>query len=194
MAVHMKLNAENLRTIRSVDPRLVSYNVEMTEVTGGTFWKEYTQEEVAGNGKFPMVGIGSKDGLMQVYPPIDLTNPRLRKFAKKLGSCWIRVSGTWSTKTYYDFEGKTNGVAPAGFQNILTKDQWLGVLDFVKAVDGKLLVSVANCEGIHSAHEPWNPSQAKLLFDLSREYGVPIDAAEFLNEPNLLSGSGAPKG
>ena len=194
MALHVKLNAENLRTIRSIDPRLVSYNVEMTEVTGGTFWKEYTPEEVAGNGKFPMVGIGSKDGLMQVYPPIDLTNPRLRKFAKKLGSCWIRVSGTWSTKTYYDFEGKTNGVAPAGFQNILTKEQWLGVLDFVKAVDGKLLVSVANCEGIHSAHEPWNPSQAKLLFDLSREYGVPIDAAEFMNEPNMLSGSGAPKG
>ena len=194
MAAHIKLNAENLRTIRSVDPRLVSYNVEMTEVTGGTFWKEYTPEEVAGNGKFPMVGIGSKDGLMQVYPPIDLTNPRLRKFAKKLGSCWIRVSGTWSTKTYYDFEGKTNGVAPAGFQNILTKEQWLGVLDFVKAVNGKLLVSVANCEGIHSAHEPWNPSQAKLLFDLSREYGVPIDAAEFMNEPNMLSGSGAPKG
>ena len=45
MAAHIKLNAENLRTIRSVDPRLVSYNVEMTEVTGGTFWKEYTPEK-----------------------------------------------------------------------------------------------------------------------------------------------------
>lgn len=58
------------------------------------------------------------------------------------------------------------------------------MLDFVKEVGGKLLVSVANCEGIHSAHEPWHPGQAKLLFDLSREYGVPIAAAEFMNEPN----------
>jgi len=190
----IKLNANNLRMIRSVDPRLVSYNVEMTEVTGGTFWKKYPPEAIAGNGKFPMVGIAKKDSMMQMYPPADLTNAKLRKFAKELGPVWVRVSGTWSTKTYYDFDGTTNGVSPEGFENILTREQWLGVLDFVKAVGAKLLVSVANCEGIHSAHEPWKPDQAKLLFDLSKEYGVPIDAAEFMNEPNILAYSGAPKG
>ena len=190
----VKLSAEGQKILRTVDPRLLSYNVEMTEVTGGTFWKAYTEEEIDGKGKFPMIGISKKEGMMQVYPPVDLTDVKLRKLAKELGSCWIRVSGTWSTKTYYDFEGTTNGVAPEGYQNILTKEQWLGVLDFVKAVDAKLMISVANCEGIHSAHEPWKPTQAKLIFDLSREYGVPIDAAEFMNEPNLLSGSGAPKG
>ena len=194
MAQTISLKAQNLRAIRSIDPRLVSYNVEMTEVTGGTFWKAYTPEEIAGNGKFPMIGFSKKGSLMQVYPPIDLTNARLRKMAKQLGPVWVRISGTWSTKTYYDFDGACSGVAPEGFQNVLTKEQWIGVLDFVKAVGGKLLVSVANCEGIHSAHEPWQPAQAKLLFDLSKEYGVPIDAAEFMNEPNMLSGSGAPKG
>ncbi|MBP3655498.1 MAG: beta-glucuronidase [Clostridia bacterium] len=194
MAQNVKIRAGGLQAIRSVDPRLVSYNVEMTEVTGGTFWKAYTPEEIAGNGKFPAIGIFKKGSLMQVYPPIDLTNPRLRKMAKEIGPVWVRVSGTWSTKTYYDFDGETNGTAPAGFQNVLTKAQWLGVLDFVREVGGKLLVSVANCEGIHSAHEPWQPEQAKKLFDLSRAYGVPIDAAEFMNEPNMLSGSGAPKG
>ena len=194
MEKNIKLSTTGLKSIRTVDPRLVSYNVEMTEVTGGTFWKEYTPEEIAGNGKFPMIGIKNQDSLMQVYPPVDLTNVRLRKLAKEIGPVWVRVSGTWATKTYYDFEGTTNGVAPEGFQNILTKEQWIGVLDFVKAMGAKLLVSVSNCAGIHSAHEPWNPSQAKLLFDLSREYGVPIDAAEFMNEPNMLSGSGAPEG
>ena len=194
MAQTIQLRTENLQKLRSVDPRLVSYNIEMTEVTGGTFWKAYTPEEIAGNGTFPMVGFSKKGSLMQVYPPIDLSQPRLRKLAKELGPVWVRVSGTWSTKTYYDFDGAAKGVAPEGFQNVLTREQWLGVLDFVKAVGGRLLVSVANCEGIHAAHEPWQPAQAKLLFDLSREYGVPIDAAEFMNEPNLLSGSGAPKG
>lgn len=182
------------KVLRTIDPRLVSYNIEMTEVTGGTFWKEYTPEQIAGQGKFPMIGIKNKDSMMQVYPPVDLYNPRLRKLAKELGPVWIRVSGTWATKTYYDFDGTTNGIAPEGFQNVLTKEQWMGVLDFVKAVGAKLLVSVANCEGIHSAKEPWNPCQAKLLFDFSKEYGVPIAAAEFMNEPNLLSGSGAPAG
>ena len=37
-----------LNELRQIDPRLVSYNVEMTEVTGGTFWKAYTPEQVAG--------------------------------------------------------------------------------------------------------------------------------------------------
>ena len=194
MAKRVKLNSTNLKEIRKIDPMLHSYNVEMTEVTGGTFWKEYTPEQVAGHGKFPIIGISNKDSMMQVYPPIDLYNERLRKLAKELGPLWVRVSGTWATKTYYDLEDKTNGVVPEGFQSVLTKSQWIGVLDFVKAMEAKLLVSVSNCAGIHSAEEPWNPSQAKLLFDFSRDYGVPINAAEFMNEPNLLSGSGAPKG
>ena len=77
---------------------------------------------------------------------------------------------------------------------MLTKDQWIGVLEFVKAVGGKLLISVANCAGLHRADEPWNPSEAEKLFSLSRDYGVPIDAAEFMNEPNMLMLSGAPEG
>ena len=194
MAKKIALKKDGLKVIRTIDERLTSYNVEMTEVTGGTFWKEYTEEEVAGNGKFKMIGILNADSMMQVYPPIDLYNPKLRKLAKEVGPVWVRVSGTWATKTYYDLDGSAGGVAPEGFQNLLTKEQWIGVLDFVKEMGAKLMVSVSNCAGIHSAEEPWNPSQAKKLFDFSKEYGVPISGAEFMNEPNLLSGSGAPAG
>ena len=77
---------------------------------------------------------------------------------------------------------------------MLTKAQWIGVLDFVKAIGAKLIVSVANCPGLHSAEEPWNPSEAEKLFSLSREYGVPINAAEFTNEPNMMEDTGFPKG
>jgi hypothetical protein len=66
MAKHIKLNNQGLKLIRTVDERLTSYNVEMTEVTGGTFWKEYTPEQIQGNGKFPMIGIKNKDSMMQV--------------------------------------------------------------------------------------------------------------------------------
>ena len=38
MASFVKLSPENLTVLRQVDERLVSYNVEMTEVTGGSFW------------------------------------------------------------------------------------------------------------------------------------------------------------
>lgn len=195
MSKTISLCPQTLQVLRRVDERLMSYNIEMTEVTGGTFWKAYSPEQIAGKEPFPPVKDFSQvAGLMQVYDPIDLYNPKLRALSKAFGPVWIRVSGSWATKTYYDFDGHTNGVVPEGYQSILTKDQWIGLLDFVKAMDAKLLVSVANCEGLHAAHEPWNPSQAKVLFDFSRDYGVPINAAEFMNEPNMLATSGAPAG
>lgn len=192
------LNVEALPVIRTVDSRLMSYNIEMTEVTGGTFWKSYTKEQIAGTESFPQItdfqSMTTSGGLMQVYPPIDSKNELLINLAKEFGPVWIRVSGTWSTKTYYDFDGSCGGVIPNGYQSILTKSQWLNLLDFVKAVNGKLLISVANCQGLHSANEPWNPSEAEKIFSLSKEYGVEIEAAEFMNEPNMLALSGAPYG
>ena len=181
MAQFVKLAPETLKELRQIDERLVSYNVEMTEVTGGTFWKAYTEAQVDGTAEFPVIKDWSNMGnLQQWYDPIDTTNPRLIKLAKELGTAWVRVSGTWANKTYYDFEGKyADGTVPQGFQNVLTKQQWLNLLDFVKAVDGKLLVSIANCPGIHAADEPMPFEQAELLFRTSKEYGVPISAAEF---------------
>ena len=196
MAHNITLKASGLEALRTVDPCLVSYNVEMTEVTGGTFWKAYTDAQVDGTEAFPVIKDWTNMGnLQQWYDPIDTTNPRLIKLAKDLGPAWIRVSGTWANKTYYDFEGKyADGTVPEGFQNVLTKQQWLNLLDFVKAVNGKLLVSIANCPGIHAADEPMPFEQADLLFRTSKEYGVPISAAEFTNEPNLAALSGLPKG
>ena len=46
MAEFIKLNSSGLTKLREMDERLVSYNVEMTEVTGGTFWKAYTDAQI----------------------------------------------------------------------------------------------------------------------------------------------------
>jgi len=193
MAQKIVLNPAALKELRTINPAMISYNVEMTEVTGGTFWKAYTDAPVDGLESVPAPDFSKGMAAMhQWYDPIDTTNPRLIKLAKELGPNWVRVSGTWATKTYYDFEGA--GAAPEGYQNRLTKEQWINLLNFVKAVDGKLLISVANCDGLHSAEEPWNPSQAEKIFALSTEYGVPINAVEFTNEPNMLANTGFPKG
>ena len=192
----IKLNSAPPKFIRNVDERLMSYNVEMTEVTGGTFWKAYTPEQIAGTEPVPpLVNLADMVKLQEWYDPIDTKNERLINLSKAFGPVWVRVSGTWANKTYYNFDGKYEpGVVPEGFQNVLQKDQWLSLLDFVKAVDGKLLISFANCPGIHDAETPWSPWQAKQIMDLSIEYGVPVNAVEFTNEPNLMSTSGFPKG
>lgn len=199
MAHHLNLKCEGLNVLRTVNPRLMSYNVEMTEVTGGTFWKAYTEGQIAGTEEFPKLEGGFSNhtamaGLMQYYPPIDTTNEKLIALAKEFGSVWVRVSGTWATKTYYDFDGTTGGKAPEGYQSVLTREQWANILGFVKAVDGKLLVSVSNCAGDHKDGGPLDLTQTKKLFALTEELGGKIDAVEFMNEPNMLQVSGAPMG
>ena len=77
---------------------------------------------------------------------------------------------------------------------MLTREQWIGVLDFVKAMGTRLLISVSNCVGDHPNGGPLDLTQTKKIFDFSHAYGVDIDAAEFMNEPNMLAASGAPQG
>ena len=196
MAHFLELKNSGLEVIRTFNPRLVSYNVEMTEVTGGTFWKAYTEGQIAGTEEFPKIDSFSNHtalaGLMQYYPPIDLYNEKLRSLAKEFGPVWVRVSGTWATKTYYDFDGLTGGIAPEGYQSVLNRDQWVGVLEFCKLIGAKLLVSASNCQGDHKDDGPIDLTQIKKLFALTDSVGGKIDAFEFMNEPNMLQISGAP--
>ena len=187
MMQKMELTREGLTFVREVDERLVSYNIEMTEVTGGTFWKEYTPAQIEGTEEVPeLKSFADVSSMMQFYPPVDLKEENIRCYGKALGKAWVRVSGSWATGTYYDFDGHTGGKIPEGYRAVLTKEQWTNLLDFVREVDAKLLISVSNCSADHVGGKPWTPEQAKLLFDFSRDYGVPINAAEFMNEPNIM--------
>ena len=97
------IDSNKLKKIRTVDERLMSYNIEMTEITGGTFWKAYTPGQIAGTEEFKVSGglsdFTSMADLMQYYPPINLYDETLRRRAKELGTAWIRVSGFWATKS-----------------------------------------------------------------------------------------------
>ena len=77
--------------IGTVDQRFQSYNIEMVEITGGRFWKPYRTKPGAEPAQTPRSGSDTPPGmdsrLYQYRPPIDLTNPRLRKLAAALGAC-----------------------------------------------------------------------------------------------------------
>ena len=81
--------------IGTVDTRFQSYNIEMVEITGGTFWKPYRQDPAAPSDTPP--GIDSSS--YQYRPPIDLANARLRKLAAALGLASLRISGTLANST-----------------------------------------------------------------------------------------------
>jgi len=169
--------------IGTVDQRFQSYNVEMVEVTGGRFWKPY--------------GPTASDARSDLYayrPPIDLTNARLRRLAAALAPAYLRVSGTWANATYFSDSDGAPSAPPAGFNGVLTRRQWRGVIDFARAVGAEIVTSFAISPGARDAAGVWAPDQARRLLDDTRSAGGRIAAAEFMNEPNLAAMGGAPAG
>lgn len=169
--------------IGAVDERFQSYNVEMVEVTGGRFWKPY--------------GPSTSDAHSDLYeyrPPIDLANERLRRLAAALAPAYMRVSGTWANATYFADSDPAPSAPPPGFNGVLSRQQWRGVVDFAQAVGAQIVTSFAISPGTRDASGVWMPDQARAFLAYTRSVGGTIAAAEFMNEPNLAAMGGAPAG
>jgi heparanase len=185
--------------IGTVDERFASYNIEMAEVTGGNFWKPYhSQSSAATHATQPAQSASTPAGInpnmYQYRPPIDLSNPRLRKLAAALGSAYVRVSGTWANSVYFADSDNPPDNVPADFGGVLTRKEWKGVIDFVHAVNGKLVTSFATSVGTRDAGGMWTPKQARNWLAYTKSVGGQIAAAEFMNEPTYAAMGGAPKG
>jgi hypothetical protein len=199
-----RVDAASLRQIGTVDERFQSYNIEMVEVIGGRFWKPYSdidallkaQSSVAKSNKDAAgAPAGMDPNLYQQRPPIDLTNPRLRKLAAALGPAYVRVSGTWANTVYFqNSDQPPPKTPPKGFGGVLTRQQWKGVIDFAHAVDAKVVTSFATSAGTRGPAGVWTPDQARQLLDYTKSIGGSIAAAEYMNEPTYAEMGGAPKG
>ncbi|KUI22159.1 hypothetical protein AU193_17980 [Mycobacterium sp. GA-1285] len=185
-----------------VDDRYQSYNVEMLEVTGGKFWKPYGPElEAALRQPAPSTAppdsdtpSGMNPALYEYRPPIDLSNPRLRKLAAALGPAYVRVSGTWANTTYFPETAEAPPEPPPGFMGVLTHEQWRGVIDFANEVDARIATSFATGMGTRDPAGAWTPAQALRWIDFTESAGGNIAAAEFMNEPTAAEMGGAPPG
>lgn len=166
------LEPGKLAKLGTISERYQAYNIEMVEVTGGRFWAPYG---------------GPADERYRQRPPIDLTDPKLVALARALGPSLLRVSGTWANNTYLEAEGEHLSAPPAGFVQVLTRDQWKNVVAFSKAVDAPIVTSFAVSNGTRGADGTWTPVQAQRLLDLTRQAGGNLYAAEFFNEANMPS-------
>ena len=191
-----------LARIGDIDLRYLSYNVEMLEVTGGKFWAPYGPQidailkgtagpAPASTGDTPS---GMDPRCYQHRPPLDLTNSRLRKLAAALGPAYVRVSGTWANTTYFAESEQAPSAPPAGFMGVLSRQQWRGVIDFAKAVDGEIVTSFATGAGTRDRSGIWTDTHARRWVDYTKSLGGSFAAAEFMNEPNLAVMGGAPAG
>ncbi|HJV79895.1 hypothetical protein [Noviherbaspirillum sp.] len=197
-----------LPRIATVDERYQSYNVEMAEIIGAKFWKPYDMYDKQGKA-VPDVGAspaasktegaapqaGQNPAMFEERPPIDLTNPRLRKLASALGPAYVRVSGSWANSVFFhDSDTPAPQAAPEGFRGVLTRPQWKGVIDFAHAVNAALVTSFAISAGVRNASGVWTPDQARRILSYTSSVGGNIVAAEMFNEPSIPVFGGAPAG
>jgi heparanase 1 len=187
----------------TVDERFQSYNVEMAEVIGGKFWKPYQSNTGLTRGSSALSSesggiasqIGKNPNLFEARPPIDLANERLRKLAAALGPAYVRVSGTWANSVYFhDSDAPAPATPPNGFQGVLTRPEWRGVVDFAQAVNARIVTSFAVSQGVRNADGVWTPGQARRFLDYTRSIGGNIAAAEFFNEPDMPAAGDVPAG
>jgi hypothetical protein len=193
-----RLSPATMSRIGTVDERFQSYNIEMVEVTGGRFWKPYASkaaESPATNQTNSNQPAGMAPSMYQYRPPINLATPRLRKLAAALGPAYLRVSGTWANTTYFqNSDDPAPAAPPKGFNGVLTRAQWKGVIDFSHAVNAELVTSFAISDGTRDAAGVWTTDQARQFLEYTKSAGGSIAATEFMNEPTFAMMGGAPAG
>ncbi|HKF48190.1 MAG TPA: hypothetical protein VKB38_12590 [Terracidiphilus sp.] len=192
----ISLAPQKMPAVGHVDERFQSYNIEMVEVTGGRFWAPYrTNAEAPANTQQQAAPAGLPPSLFRYRTPVDLGNERLRNLAAALGPAYMRVSGTWANSTYFhDSDEPAPANPPAGFNAVLTRQQWKGVIDFGHAADAELVTSFAISPGVRDSNGVWTPVEGKKVVEFTRSIGGRIAAAELFNEPTYAGIGGAPKG
>ncbi len=176
------IDPATLPAIGKVSERFLSYNVEMVEVTGGRFWRPYSDGEFEGDDRY------------EYRPPLDLSHPRLVRLAAALGPAYVRFSGTWANATYFDPDAASDTAPPAGFDTVLTGEQWRNAIAFVEAVDGQIVTSFATSPGVRDPDGVWHTERAELFLHFTQDAGTQIAAAEFANEPNMIELTQPPEG
>ena len=200
------LAPSSMARIGKVSDRYQSYNIEMLEVTGGKFWRPYGASTKAaprrvaasaGPSSGPSSGdtpAGMNPDLYEYRPPIDLKNRRLRTLAAALGPAYVRVSGTWANSTYFADSPTPPAQPPQGYDGVLSRQQWLDVIDFSRAVDAPIVTSMPISVGTRGADGVWQPDAARRWLAFTQAHGGTVAAAELFNEPTLAAMGGAPKG
>jgi hypothetical protein len=176
-AAELSLAPSSMVRVGIVDERFQSYNVEMVEVTGGMFWRPYESRTTE-----------RQSALFEYRRPINLGNPLLRNLASALAPAYLRVSGTWANATYFA-DSDSPSTPPAGFDGVLNRQQWQGVVDFSHAAGAELVTSFAVSRGTRDAAGVWSPDQARRFLGYTYSIGGRIAAAEFMNEPNVAAGA-----
>jgi hypothetical protein len=191
----------SMRRLGTVHARFQSSNVEMVEITGGRFWRPFGKQVdamLAGQASAKQSGSDQPfridPNLFCYRPPIDLTNPRLRQLAAARRPAYVRISGRWQHSTYFqNTDVPATQTAPKGFNSVLPRQEWKGVIEFAHAVNATIITSFATSMNTRDAAGLWTTDQAAQSLAYTNAAGGSIAATEYMNELTFAGLSGAPK-
>jgi heparanase 1 len=187
--------ARRFPLVGHIDPRFQAYNLDLIAITGMPAPPAKPASAKPADQAHDDKILDTVMSGVKLEQPLDLSNARLRQLARALGPAYLRTSGSSANSVFFQNDDKpAPAQPPAGFNSVLTRAQWKGVLDFAHAVDAKLLMSFTVNAAVRDASGVWTPRLAKPLADYTHAIGGDIYAAELFNEPNLPSYGGVPKG
>lgn len=151
--------------LRQVDPRYLSYSIDISVLAGGLWWEGATRAW-RGMGTLPV-------------PPLSLERKKLNRLASALGPAYLRIGGSEADRLHY-FE------APAGEKQslVLTREQWDSLQAFIGRHDLGLIFTCKYGLFRRSEHGNWDGTELERLLKYSAERGHRIDVFELGNELN----------
>lgn len=192
VAADASIAPADMPLVGAIDERFQSFNIEMVGVTGGPFWKPYSDRRAKPQEKAGSTAV--EMDMVSERAPIDLKNTLLRKLASALSPAYLRVSGTRANATFFTGSDAEPPQPPAGYKGVLTRRRWNEVVDFSRAIDAPIVTSFAVSAGTRDSKGVWRPDQAQRLISATGAAGGHIAAVEFMNEPDLPAIAGAPAG
>jgi len=161
-----------------VGPRYMSIAVDIDQVVGGEFWNP----DGGPPAEIP-------------FPPYDFDRPVLRRLTRAMlqgRPAYLRLSGTGANKTYYDMSRDPVTEPPAGYERVLTREQWDGAMRFAERLGLRVWVGINTGPGPRDDEYRWLPGNARefLRYNVRKDY--PLAVAEYGNEPNMFGISGIP--
>lgn len=152
------------------DARFLSVALDTSQLVGGRWWS-------------PDAHVESGFGQTQLAP-YDFTRSKLRALAAALSPAFLRVGGSQADLTYYDLGEGPLLVAPAGFDGVLTRAQWLAMVDFARASKFQVAFTLNAGAGPRDAKHQWQPDQARTLVEFAAARADPVEVWELGNEIN----------
>ena len=166
---HVAVTIDASRATSHVSERFVSFAVDSAQLVGALFWSPDAVPQAQG---------------ISPVTPYDFSHDKLRKLTRALAPAYLRIGGTDADKLYYDLSRTPVANPPAGYDYVMTADQWDRVNSFAHDLGLSVLFTLNAGPGPRDADGMWTPDNARALMAYTVERDYPVQVWELGNEIN----------